>query len=176
MASMADAPLFSPSARKLFLTAHVVSSVGWLGSVSAFLALAVVGLRTEDPATARVAYGGAELVTRFVIVPLCFASLVSGILQGLGTVWGIFRHYWVVAKLVITLLSTLILLLHTRAIEHMAQSAAMSDLGAGDLRRLRIQLVADAAAAVVALGGATVLSIYKPQGLTPHGWRKQQRC
>ena len=33
-----------PSVRKLTLTAHVSSSVGWLGAVLAFLALAVTGV------------------------------------------------------------------------------------------------------------------------------------
>jgi hypothetical protein len=165
--------MLRPSARKVFLTLHVVSSVGWLGSVAAFLALAVVGLRTGDAATVRIAYGGADLITRYVIVPLCFAALLTGLVQGLGTVWGIFRHYWVIAKLAITVLSTLILMLHTQAIEHIALTSASRDLASGDLRRLRIQLVADSAAALIALGGATVLSIYKPRGLTPYGWRRQ---
>jgi hypothetical protein len=34
----------TPRLRKFALTAHVTSSVGWLGAVAAFLALAVAGL------------------------------------------------------------------------------------------------------------------------------------
>ena len=34
----------APGLRKLVLTAHIVSSVGWLGAVAGFLALSVAGL------------------------------------------------------------------------------------------------------------------------------------
>jgi hypothetical protein len=117
--------MLGSSARKFALTAHVVSSVGWLGSVAAFLALAVVGLRSEDPQTVRAAYHGADLVTTWVILPLCGASLLTGLIQALGTSWGLFRHYWVITKLLITLLSTLILLLHLQAIRQAGTSRAL---------------------------------------------------
>ena len=34
--------------------------------------------------------------------------------------------------------------------------------------------MADASAAVLALLVATTLSVYKPRGVTPYGWRKQR--
>jgi hypothetical protein len=46
----------TPGLRKFALTAHVVSSVGWLGAVVAFLALAVVGLASEDAELVRAVY------------------------------------------------------------------------------------------------------------------------
>lgn len=42
--------------RKFALTAHVTSSVGWLGAVAVFLALAVVGLIRQDAPTVRGVY------------------------------------------------------------------------------------------------------------------------
>jgi hypothetical protein len=47
-------------------------------------------------------------------------------------------------------------------------------LTTGDLRDMRVQLVVTAAAALVLLLVATALNVYKPKGLTPYGWRKQQ--
>ena len=73
--------------RKLNLTAHVTSSVGWIGAVAAFLALAIAGLTSHDAHMVRVAYPAMELIARFVIVPLALASLVSGLIQSLGTPW-----------------------------------------------------------------------------------------
>jgi hypothetical protein len=160
--------------RNFALTVHVACSVGWLGAVAAFLVLAVAGLTSQHPVTAQAAYLAMELTTWFVIVPLSFASLGTGLIQSLGTTWGLFRHYWVLAKLLIAILATLLLLLHTRPISHVAGVAADGALSSGDLRRLRIQLVADAVAALVALIIATALSVYKPRGMTPYGWRKQQ--
>lgn len=86
--------------------------------------------------------------------------------------WGLLRHYWVIIKLLITLLSTIILIIHMRLITHMAEVAAETMLASADMRRLGVQLVVDAAAAVVALLVATTLSIYKPRGVTEYGAKK----
>jgi hypothetical protein len=100
--------------RKLALTTHVASSVGWLGAVAAFLALAIAGLTGQNEQLGRAAYLAMHMTTWFVIVPLSFAALLTGLVQSLGTNWGLFRHYWVMAKLVLTVLATIILLVHTQ--------------------------------------------------------------
>jgi hypothetical protein len=159
--------------RKLALTAHVTSSVGWLGAVAGFLALAVAGLCSHDERLVRAAYLSMNLMTGFVIVPLCLASLATGIVQSLGTPWGLLRHYWVVVKLVLTALATFILLVHTRPIGDLADVAAVTSPSAAGLGDAQRQLVADAVAALVVLLATTALSVYKPQGLTPYGWRRR---
>lgn len=159
----------SPGLRKLALTAHVTSSVGWLGAVIGFLALAIAGLTSADAQLVRASYVAMEVTGWFVIVPLCLASLPTGLIMSLGTEWGLLRHWWVVAKLGITLLATLLLLVHMQPVGHLAAAVAETTLRNGELAGLRLQLVADAGAAVVALVIATALSIYKPRGLTVHG-------
>lgn len=166
--------IMSPGIRKLALTTHVTCSIGWLGAVATFLALAIVGLTSQEDVVVRSAYVAMDQTTSLVIVPLSLASTVTGLLQSLGTTWGLFRHYWVLAKLVITVPSTIILLTHTRAIRYMALAAADIPLLSGDLRELRVQLAITAGAAVLALLVTTALSVYKPRGLTPYGWRKQR--
>jgi len=161
-----------PLVRKLALTTHVTSSVGWLGAVAAFFALAVTGLTTDDLAMARGAYLAMELVAWAIIVPFGLASLLSGLIQGLGTSWGLFRHYWVVIKLVLTVLATAILLLHMHPIGHLARAAEEARLSGGELAGLRIQLVADAGAALLVLAVNTALSVLKPRGMTRYGRRK----
>lgn len=165
----------SPGIRKLTLTAHVVASVGWLGAVAGFLALALTGLGSEDTQRVTACYVAMELLGWLVIVPLSVASLLTGLIQAFGTSWGLFRHYWVLIKLVITVLATILLLVHMQPTSQLAQAAARGVLGSAELRGLRTQLVADAAAALLALLIATVLSIYKPRGVTPYGWRRQQQ-
>lgn len=164
--------ILPPRLRKLALTAHVTSSVGWLGAVGAFLALAIAGLTSTDPQLVRAAYLTMDLIGWYVIVQLSFASLLTGLVQGLCTPWGLFRHYWVVAKLLITVLATLILLVHMQPIGHLARVVAQTTLAHGEMAGLRMQLIADAGAALVALLVATTLSIYKPKGMTPYGQRK----
>lgn len=159
------------SVRKFALTTHVTSSVGWFGAVAAFLALAVAGMTSANTQTVRSAYLSMELITWMVIVPFSLAALLTGVVQALGTTWGLFRHQWVVAKLVLTVLATVLLLVHTQGIGRVAALAADHLLSSADLRNLRIQLLADAGAALVALVVATTLSVYKPLGLTSYGRR-----
>ncbi len=157
--------------RKFALTAHVTFSVGWLGAVAVFLALAITGLISPDPQMVRAMYSAMELTGWFVIVPLAFATLPSGLVMSLGTEWGLFRHYWIVAKLAITVLATILLLVHMQPVGHLARVVAETTLRSGELAGLRLQLVADAGAALIPLLVATVLSVYKPRGLTAHGRR-----
>ena len=162
-----------PNVRKFVRTAHVIFTVGWLGAVAAFLALAITGLTSPDIQMVRAVYLAMDLITRFVIVPLSLLPLLlTGPLLSLGTPWGLFRHYWILVKLVINILSTLILLIHLQPIRHMARVAADGTLSSAD-RGAQIQLVAAAGAGLVALLVATGLAVYKPRGMTAYGWRKQ---
>src|SRR5262245_19551816 len=105
--------------RKFVLTAHITFAVGWLGAVAGFLLLAIVGLKSQDMQIVRSVYLAMDLITQFVIVPLSFAPLITGPILSLGTPWGLFRHYWTIVKLVITVLSTLILLIHLQPIRYL---------------------------------------------------------
>jgi hypothetical protein len=163
----------TPNLRKVALTAHVISSVGWLGAVAAFLALAVAGLTGQDVLMTRAVYLAMDLTGWYVIVPLCFASLLTGLVSSLSTTWGLVRHYWVLAKLLITIPSTILLLVHMQPISYLAGVAAKMPLSGADLRALRIQLLIETGAAVVVLLVATTLSMYKPKGITRYGWRRR---
>jgi hypothetical protein len=165
----------APRLRKLVLTAHVVSSVGWLGAVAAFLALAVAGLSSQDAQTVRGAYLTMELTGWFVLVPLALASLLTGLVQSLGTTWGLFRHYWVLAKLSINLFATIVLLMYMQTLGVLGDVAAQPALSSDDLAVLRSPSpVLHAGAALLLLLVATTLAVYKPRGVTPWGLRKQR--
>lgn len=84
--------MMTPALRKFGLTAHVSSSVGWFGAVAGFLALAVSGLTSRDAQVVRAVYLAMNLIGWSVIVPLSLASLLTGVVQSLGTPWGLFRH------------------------------------------------------------------------------------
>jgi hypothetical protein len=166
--------MMTPALRKFGLTAHVTSSVGWFGAVAGFLALAVSGLTSQDAQVVRAVYLAMNLIGWSVIVPLSLASLLTGLVQSLGTSWGLLRHYWVVIKLLITVFATILLLVHMQPVGHLARAVATTTLASGELAGLRIQLVADAGAALVALLLAATLSVYKPRGLTQYGRRRQR--
>lgn len=152
--------------RKLVLTAHITFAVGWLGAVAAFLALAIAGMSSQDAQFVRSAYISLDAITRLVIVPLSFAPLVTGPILSLGTPWGLFKHYWIIVKLIITLLSTLLLQVHLQPIGALAEAAAQAGASSADLNVLAVQMLAAAIAAVVALIVAIALAVYKPRGET----------
>jgi hypothetical protein len=163
----------TPGVTKFALTAHVTSSVGWLGAVACFLALSVVGLTSQDAQTVRAVYLVMEPTARFVLVPLSLASLLTGFVQSLGTKWGLFRHYWVLFKLLMNVFASIVLLMYMQTLAYFARLAAET-LSSGDLSGLRSPSPAlHAGLALLLLVVATVLAVYKPRGLTPYGWRKE---
>lgn len=162
----------SPGLRKLALTTHVTSSLGWLGAAGAFLALAIAGLNSDDAQLVRGSYVAMDVITRFAILPLALAAVASGIVQGLGTRWGLFRHYWVVIKLIITIVATLVLITELAPIRYLAEEASSGTLAAGDLRSQRFSLIVHSGGGLIVLLVPTVLSIYKPKGLTRRGRRR----
>ncbi len=175
--SILEVPAMTPRLRKLALTAHVTFSVGWLGAVAAFLALSIVGLTSQDAEVVRGVYLSMNLIGEFIIVPMSLAALATGLVQSLGTQWGLFRYYWVLVKFVLTIFATIALLLHQYTA--VAKAANLVSGGAGTLPSAELgpggtQLVADATLAILVLLVATALAVYKPWGLTRYGRRRQQ--
>ncbi|MFE6366061.1 hypothetical protein ACFVP3_39685 [Streptomyces sp. NPDC057806] len=105
----------------------------------------------------------------YVIVPFSIVCQLTGLVQSLGTVWGLLPHYWVIAKLLITGVATLLLLVHMQPVGHLADAAARAALTGGELQGMRVQLIADAAAALLVLVTAAALSVFKPRGVTRYG-------
>ena len=162
-----------PRLRKLGLTAHIVVSIGWIGALAGFLALAVVGLTSQDAQAVRAAYVASDLITWFVIVPLAFASMLTGIVQALGTEWGLFRNYWVLFKLLIIVTATVMLLGKSGPIGYVSGVAAETTLSSADLRGLRFSILGHAVGGLLVLLWAAALGMYKPRGMTRYGWRKR---
>ena len=86
--------------------------------------LAVIGFTSDDPIKIRGAYLLMAPAASFVLVPLAHVSLLSGIVLSLGSTWGLFRHYWVVLKLGMTVFATVILLIYMGTFRQMAGVAA----------------------------------------------------
>jgi hypothetical protein len=164
----------TPAVRKLVLTIHVTLSVGWFGAIATFLLLSIAGLFSQDAETVRGVYLAMDLIGLLIIIPLSFAALATGLVQALGSPWGLLRHYWVVTKFLLTVLATALLLLHQYSAVAMAAKRVLA-AAAGTLPsagRFGTQLVVDASLALLALLTATTLAVYKPRGLTNYGRRK----
>src|SRR5437016_8745060 len=93
----------------------------------------------------RGAYLSMEMIGWFVIIPCCFAALLTGLVQSLGTEWGLFRHYWILVKFLLTITATIILLLHMPTITRMARLAAEMTLPIATFGEIQRQLLVHAA-------------------------------
>jgi hypothetical protein len=162
--------VLSPPVRRLALAVHC--SVGWLGAVVAYLVLDLTVATSKDDAAVRSAWTAMGLVVSWAIVPVALASVLTGLVIALGTKWGLFRHWWVLVSFVLTVLATVVLLSEARVVTRSAAIAAASTT-AVELRSLPPTLPHSIGGLVVLLV-VQVLNIYKPQGVTPYGWRKQQ--
>lgn len=159
--------MMTPRLSKAVLTSHITFSVGWLGAVAVFLALAITGLTSPNIQLVRSSYLAMELSAWFVIVPFSLTSLFTGIVQAVGTKWGLFKYYWIVIKLFLTVASTALLLLHLQPIRYLADAAADASFSNAQQAGQLIQLIAKAGAAVLVLLAITTISVYKPWGKTP---------
>lgn len=161
--------------RRTALITHITASVGWMGAIVASLGLAIAALVSGDAQTVRSAYVALDILGRYVLVPFAFAALLGGIVQSLISKWGLFRHYWVIFKLAITIFSTAVLLLYLRTLAFLADLARGATSSADTLESLRAPtVVLHASAALVLLLVATALAVYKPQGMTAYGQRKER--
>ena len=155
--------MLNPLWRKILLTTHIITSVGFMGSVGSFLALAVVGV-TADDVTARGIYLALPIITTFTILPLAIASLAFGIVQSLGTSWGLFVHYWIVIKLALTIAAIWVLLLQVENIDTLARAAARGGELPAALLTTRVSMLIHSAGGLAVLTVATVLSVFRPRG------------
>jgi hypothetical protein len=159
--------------RKFVLTVHLTASVGWIGAAIAYLSLVLAAMTSTDTQVLRAAWIAMALTGWLAIVPLAIASLLTGIVQSLGTKWGLFRHYWVLISFALTILATVVLIQHMQTVSFMADMAA--EMNIADVSSIRDGLggeLVHAGVGLVVLLVIQVLNVYKPQGLTPYGWRK----
>src|SRR5690625_5118847 len=94
-------PHLRPPLRKAVLVVHLLSAGAWIG-IDVLVAVLVLVERFGTPSTAGLAY---RALGTFVAVPMLVVALVclaTGLLLGLATRWGLARYWWVLVKLVLT--------------------------------------------------------------------------
>jgi hypothetical protein len=160
-------PRLSRRRRAVVLTVHIVMSVGWLGIDGALVALEVTSLSTVDPAVRAGIATATAVIAIWVLVPVVFFSLASGLVLALSTRWGLVRYWWVLAKCGIAAVLTAAGLLFLVPVPLRILA------GVGDLAGVPT-LIARSGALVLLLA-ATGLSVAKPWGKTPYGRRVQKR-
>ncbi len=150
--------------RRLGLIVHILLSVGLLGAIASFFSLVLVGMIGSMPPAA--AFGAAERISTFVIVPAALVGWAAAVAQALATPWGLAKHYWVLVKLAITTLAVAVLLAKQPMIQALAAKSADPSQAGADMRLLSLQLLVHAGVGFSILVVPLVLSILKPPGRT----------
>lgn len=151
--------------RQALLLVHVVLSTGWMGAGAANVVLAATALVTSDPQLRHSCYVLIDRVDWFLVIPLAFGALLSGVVSSLATPWGLARHWWVLTKL---LLTVAVITFSTFGVgvwveESIAATAATSS-GASPVD---LALVSGAGANIAAFLFMCWLSVAKPWPRTP---------
>jgi hypothetical protein len=136
--------------------------------VAAKLVLEIVAMTSRDQGVARAGFMFMEALDRAVSPPAAIATLITGIVLSVGTAWGLFRHRWIVVKLVLTVgvIITGVAFVGAWTEEAVAIAARpnLDAATAADLGSTSLWLIGAAVAHVLMLGAATVISVFKPWG------------
>ena len=165
---------FSSPMRKFILLTHVVTSVGLLGAVASFLLLSIFGIVSSNVQLVQAGYVLLMPLTAYLILPLVVASLLIGIISSLGTPWGLVRYYWVAAKLLLTSVTLIVLLLQMNTIAELSSIAAIRMVTDANMG-LRIRMIIHAGGGLGVLLLIMILSLWKPKGVTPFGQRQSSQ-
>jgi hypothetical protein len=118
----------------------------------------------------RAAFIAMELVY-FALIPLAATALVTGVAQALGTNWGLLRHRWIVAKLLLTAVAFGVMVNNLGEVgshaDHVRHGPGTDLPGGAAAHGLE-----HAGVGVLILLLVTTLGLYKPRGLTRYGRRK----
>lgn len=167
-----------PPAHKLLLATHVLASVGWLGIAVAKLVLGAVAARSVDVSQAQALLLATGVIDR-VFPPAAIITLLTGVALGLVTKWGIVQYTWVLLKLMLTVaVPVTAVRLSDRFLLSAQAQLGGSSTGAETVTAwlsAPSMLVWLVGAHIVMLTVATILSIYKPWGLSPIGRLRQRR-
>jgi hypothetical protein len=141
----------SRRSRNAVLTLHIAASVAILGDSAAFLAI-TLRARTLSEADAHASYEILGMLSLTFGIPLSFVALITGVILGLGTRWGVFRYPWVIAKLALIVSVMLV----GGLVLSPAEDAALDGTGGTGM------LIAGATWDILALLAATSLAVFKP--------------
>ncbi len=150
--------------RQLLVFLHVAVSVGWMGAGAANVVLAMTAGYTSSVEIRRVCYHMIDRIDLFVVIPLAFAALLSGVVLSLVTPWGLARYWWVLVKLVLTVA---VIVYSTFGLGGWVEQSIEATTAGGAASGVAGPLAYGAALNVVAFLFMTWASVAKPWGTTP---------
>jgi uncharacterized membrane protein len=164
-------PRYSQPLRKSLLVVHIIAGLSWIGIDIALLPLLYAAYTSGDPVVVASALRAISLVIPPTVPVLSLAILISGLLLGLGTTWGLTRYWWVLAKLALSILMTVlvftVLVPAVTSLEVQAAAGATAQALRNSLGRALTALIFPPVVSASMLSLATILSVFKPWRRTP---------
>lgn len=157
----------SRPARRAHLVVHVLASAGWLGLTVGLLALGITANTTGAPVVVEASVRDMKLFADWLLLPVAFLTLLSGLVLSLGTPWGLARYRWVWTKFWLTLATATATVFALRP----EVNAAADTVAAGSPLPDGGDLLTGPIVSLTAYVFMTVISVLKPWGLTRRGWR-----
>lgn len=161
----------SPPWRKTVLVLHIVCGVGWMGLDIALLMLAATAFRTSDAEVAFSSYRAMAVAFPGPVLVLSTGMVLTGLLLGWGTHWGLLRSWWVLVKLVLALVMMALVVFSLAPTLTGIPALLTTGLSADELRaslgELPATLLFPPVVSFLMLATAVILLVFKPWGLTP---------
>jgi uncharacterized membrane protein len=154
---------------------HAITGIGWMGVDIAVFVLLMTARTTEDPALVVSGFNAIRMIVPVAVPPLSLGILVTGLILGVGTRWGLLHYWWVLIKLLLSLVMTVLVFVSlvpaVNSIAVRSTTTTSAEAIRASLGSLPTQLMFPPIVSFLMLGVAAILSIFKPWRRTP--WSRQ---
>lgn len=160
-----------PALRKAVLVLHIVIAISWMGVDIALLVLLITARTTDSAILAVSGFSAIRMIVPVAVPPISLGILATGLILGMSTRWGVLRYWWVVVKLLLSLVMTILVFVSlvpgVNSIALGAPGAMSADEVRAHLGVLPTMLLFPPVVSFLMLGVAAVLSVFKPWRHTP---------
>jgi len=154
--------------KRWLLYAHILFTVAWLGTVFGFLVLSVTAAITRDGDTLQGVYIAMRLLDLTVVQVSAIGTIITGVLRGVLTQWGLTKFYWIIVKEILSVFSIAlgIFAMHNLIIESVSITSAqgLDALHDPTYTVNRSVILAGIVLEIVSLSVMVLLSVFKPWG------------
>ncbi|UUZ83686.1 hypothetical protein LJK88_07655 [Paenibacillus sp. P26] len=154
--------------KQLIIVIHVLSVVCWLGGAMAMLLLGMYMLKAENGEQLYYTLDNMHLIDVVFIRYTALVALLTGIVLSVWTNWGLFKHYWILIKLILTLALIAFGIEYMgdwlSQIVRMAKQERFLALSDAAFLKASYSLIGGALANIVSLVFMTAISYFKPFG------------
>jgi uncharacterized membrane protein len=147
---------------------HVLSVVSWFGGANVMLIFGLPLLYAENGQQLYYTLVDLHLIDATLIRYPALAVLLTGILLSIWTQWGLFKHYWVLLKLILTLLIIIIGIFYLsdwlHILKEMGQQHGLLSFQLPVFQDAGIHLLIGTIVNIVAMTFMTIITYLKPFG------------